>query len=178
MSLTDECHEIAQFKEDKVDVGDVGAAKEWLIGQKFDDWFHFLEQVHRDSHPISRCVTRHGRGSFEVGNNTGNHFNLGLLFGVLAEQLWPILVANVLHDGQSFGQTHLSVDVVWQVGEGETEGFFLVGPASAREFRSIPLRVDVFLIVDAEVDQLVANLGSEASDGPVTERGFRNFDHF
>jgi len=62
--LTDEGHEVTELKEDKVDVGDVGAAEEGLFSQKLDDRFHFLEQVHCDGHAITRCIAGHSRGSF------------------------------------------------------------------------------------------------------------------
>ena len=156
--LRDPSHEVNQLEEDEVDVGNVIANEELLVTKECNQRFDFFKQVHCDGNPVSCSVARHRYSSLQVSNNSSDHFYLRDFTRCASKQLWTILVCDVFHDGHCFSHFHVSINVVGQVGELESECVLLVEPGSSGVFRTITLFVNLLLVVYIQIDELVSDL--------------------
>ena len=97
LTFCDPVHEVAEFKEDKVDVGEVIPAEIRLLSQECDKGSDLLHDTLGDSLAIALGVAGHRGGALEIGDNLSDHLDLGDLSGACPQQLWPVLVRNEFH---------------------------------------------------------------------------------
>ena len=129
LAFGDPVHEVAKLKEDEVHIGEILAAKVSLLAQECDKRLDLEKQVRSDCHTVTLRVAWHRGGTLQVADNLGDHLDLADLRGAVAEQLWPELIRDVLHDRARVSQARLPVDKVGQVGESEANGVLLLEPA-------------------------------------------------
>ena len=74
--LRDPAHEVDELEEDKVHIGHIVASEELLVPEVGDEWLDFVEQSHRNSGPVARCVAWHCDRTLQVGNLPSDHLDL------------------------------------------------------------------------------------------------------
>ena len=87
---------------------------------------------------------------------------------ILAEELWLPLLSDVLVDSHGLSQLEIAIDEVRQVWEVKAQVVFDGHPGFPGELGTVTLLILHVLPVDTAVGELIPDIGSEASDLPIT----------
>ena len=129
LTLCDPIHEVAELKEDEVDISEILTAEISLFAEEGDQRLNLAQQSLGDCSSIPLSIARHRGGAFQIGDNLSDHLDLPDLRGAAAEKMRAILVCNKLHDRASVSQARLSINEVGQIGERQPHAVLLLEPA-------------------------------------------------